>query len=77
MIIPWKELEPETLENLISEFVSRHGTDNGDESTLESRISQVMQLLRCGQVMIVWDPALESTNIVPADEARAIHQDSE
>lgn len=73
MIIPWKDLEAETLENLITEFVSRDGTDNGDESTLESRIAQVMTLLKSGQVVIIWDAALESTNILPVDEARAIH----
>ncbi len=73
MIIPWKDLEADTLENLIIEFVSRHGTDNGDESTLESRIGQVMQLLKSGQVVIVWDAALESANILPIDEARANH----
>ena len=27
MIIPWQDISPETLENLIREFVLREGTD--------------------------------------------------
>ncbi len=30
MIVPWQELEPDTLDNLIQEFVSRDGTDYGE-----------------------------------------------
>ncbi|MVD31212.1 YheU family protein, partial [Vibrio cholerae] len=30
MIIPWQEIAPETLDNLIREFVLREGTDYGD-----------------------------------------------
>lgn len=29
MIIPWQELTPETLENLIESYVLREGTDYG------------------------------------------------
>ena len=68
------DLESATLQNLITEFVSRDGTDNGDDSTLESRIDRVMGMLKNGQVMIVWDAALESVNIMLSDEARALHQ---
>ena len=31
MIVPWQEPEPETLDNLIQEFVSRDGTDYGEQ----------------------------------------------
>ena len=30
MIVPWQDIAPETLENLISEFVLREGTDYGE-----------------------------------------------
>lgn len=29
MLIPWQDLSPETLENLIESFVLREGTDYG------------------------------------------------
>ncbi|WP_171489951.1 YheU family protein, partial [Acinetobacter baumannii] len=30
MLIPWQDLSPETLENLIERFVLREGTDYGE-----------------------------------------------
>ncbi|MGL5266903.1 MAG: YheU family protein, partial [Plesiomonas shigelloides] len=31
MIIPWQQLEPETLNNLLESFVLREGTDYGQQ----------------------------------------------
>ncbi|WP_422133183.1 YheU family protein [Endozoicomonas sp. ALD040] len=70
MIIPYQELNTETLHNLIAEFVSREGTDNGFEQDQESRIQQVLGLLKSGEVSIVFDPQTESVNIIPAKEAQ-------
>lgn len=42
MIIPWQDIAPETLENLIREFVLREGTDYGAvEISLQNKIDQV------------------------------------
>ena len=71
MIIPYRELEKDTLQNLIADFVSREGTDNGFDQDQDSRIRQVMQLLKSGEVAIVFDPETESVNILPAQEAKA------
>jgi len=39
MIIPWQDIAPETLENLIREFVLREGTDYGAvEISLQNKI---------------------------------------
>ncbi|AMO57512.1 hypothetical protein GZ77_14925 [Endozoicomonas montiporae] len=65
MIIPYKDITPETLENLIEEFVSREGTDNGYDETLEQKVKQVLKQLQQGEVVIVFDSNLESVNIVP------------
>jgi len=41
MIIPWQDIAPETLENLIREFVLREGTDYGTvEISLQSGSSK-------------------------------------
>ncbi|CAM3696749.1 YheU family protein [Parendozoicomonas haliclonae] len=66
MIVPWQQLEQDTLLNLITEFVTRNGTDNGDDTELNTRVSQVMEQLRRGDALIVWDDMTESANIVPA-----------
>ena len=40
MLIPWQDLSPETLENLIESFVLREGTDYGEhERTLEQKVA--------------------------------------
>ncbi len=70
MIIPYQELDKETLNNLIADCVSREGTDNGFDQDQESRIQQVIGLLRSGEVSIVFDPETESVNIIPSKEAQ-------
>ena len=68
MIIPWQQLEEATLQNLIVEFVTRDGTDNGDDTELTVRISQVLQQLHRKKALIVWDELNESANIVSAGQ---------
>ncbi|ANG65099.1 hypothetical protein A8C75_04330 [Marinobacterium aestuarii] len=69
VIIPHGELSPETLDNLISEFVTRDGTDYGEQETpLASRIGQVRQLLQRGQVVILFSESTGLCNIVAKDQ---------
>nr|WP_216821240.1 YheU family protein [Marinobacterium profundum] len=69
MIIPHGELSPDTLDNLISEFVTRDGTDYGEQETpLASRIGQVRQLLQRGQVVILFSESTGLCNIVAKDQ---------
>ncbi len=64
MIIPYTLLEPTTLRNVIEEFVSRDGTDNGYDQPLESRVKAVLALLKRGDAEVVFDEVRQSTNIV-------------
>lgn len=69
VIIPHGELSPDTLDNLISEFVTRDGTDYGEHETpLESRIGQVRHLLQRGQVVILFSESTGQCNIVAKDQ---------
>ncbi|KAB0290788.1 YheU family protein [Vibrio fortis] len=64
MIIPWQDIAPETLENLIKEFVLREGTDYGDvEISLQSKIDQVKQQLQSGEASIVFSELHETVDI--------------
>ena len=64
MIVPWQDIAPETLENLISEFVLREGTDYGEvEVSLEHKIDQIKALLRSGDAVIVYSELHESVDI--------------
>ena len=67
MIIPPNMLEEATLKSLVEEFVTRNGTDNGDDSSLQQRVNAVMNQLAQKQVVIVYDDVTETANIVPAD----------
>ena len=69
MIIPYQELEKETLHNLVAEFVSRDGTDNGYEQDLDNRIDWVIHLLKKGEAAIIFDTELESAQIVSKEAA--------
>ncbi|EKO3786733.1 YheU family protein [Vibrio harveyi] len=64
MIIPWQDIAPETLENLIREFVLREGTDYGSvEVSLQSKIDQVKSQLEKGEAVIVFSELHETVDI--------------
>jgi len=64
MIIPWQDIAPETLENLIREFVLREGTDYGAiEVSLQDKIDQVRTQLEKGEATIVFSELHETVDI--------------
>jgi uncharacterized protein YheU (UPF0270 family) len=64
MIITWQDIAPETLENLIREFVLREGTDYGSvEVSLQSKIDQVKSQLEKGEAVIVFSELHETVDI--------------
>lgn len=64
MIIPWQEIDSDTLDNLIKEFVLREGTDYGQsEVTLESKIEQVRKQLQINEAVIVFSELHETVDI--------------
>jgi uncharacterized protein len=62
--VPFHELSADALEALIEEFVSRDGTDLAEAG---AKMAQVRGQLRSGAVIIVYDEASESANIVSKD----------
>jgi uncharacterized protein len=66
MQIPIEMLQPETLRNVIENFVTREGTDYGAiEVSLETKIEQVMSQLKSGKAILVYDRVSATCNIVP------------
>lgn len=66
MIIPWQDLAPETLDNLIESFVLCEGTDYGEhERSLEQKVNDVKRQLKSGDVVLVWSELHETVNIMP------------
>lgn len=71
MIIPHDELAPETLNALIEEFVTRHGAVHGHHDAETQRdIRSVMNELRSGKAVIVFDEVDESCSVVRKEELR-------
>lgn len=64
MIVPWQQIDPDTLENLIKEFVLREGTDYGAvERTLQSKIDQIKKQLEVGEAVVVFSELHETVDI--------------
>lgn len=61
--VPWESINPDTLHNLISEFVTREWPDT--EYSLDTKIEQVQKQLRTGQAKIVFDLVSKTCNIIP------------
>ncbi|QTL40107.1 YheU family protein [Xenorhabdus budapestensis] len=71
MIIPWQQVEPDTLLNLIENFVLREGTDYGElEKTLEQKVQDVKRQLERGEALLVWSELHETVNIIPKEMFR-------
>lgn len=64
MIIPWQELNEETLLNLIESFILREGTDYGEiELSLSQKKQQLLTQIKSGKALIVWSELHESIDI--------------
>lgn len=67
--IPCEKLEPETLQALIEEFITRDGTDYGkSEVPFEQKAAQVKRQLMSGRAIILFDEDTQTCNIVASDD---------
>ena len=70
IIVPWKDLPPDTLTNLIEEFVTRDGTDYGDhEVATSTKVEQVRHQLKQQEAFIVFDEVTESVSVMGKEQA--------
>ncbi len=73
MIIPWQELTPETLDALLEDFATRDGTDYGvEEMSTDHKVLQIRKQLQRGDIVVVFDEASESCNILTKEDARQL-----
>jgi uncharacterized protein YheU (UPF0270 family) len=69
MIVPWKDINADTLNHLLEEFASRDGTDYGDyEISLADKVDQLKIQLQQMRILVVYSELHESVNIVPAEQ---------
>jgi hypothetical protein len=64
MIVPAEAIPADTLENLIEEFVTRDGTDYGEQEVpLQTRVEQVRRQLVSGDAVVWFDATTETVSI--------------
>ncbi len=65
MLIPYQNLDPDTLKNLIESFILREGTDYGEEEvSLAQKTENVLQQLKEGSVVIQYSQLSESVTLI-------------
>lgn len=71
MEIPWQELDTETLDRLLSEIVTRDGTDYGfHEKSTEAKIASARKALISGSSILLWDAETETAVLKTVDQVR-------
>jgi len=65
LIIPFEQLDSDTLRKLVEDFITREGTEYGEEEMpLKDKIDLVIDQLKTGETVITWSTETESSNIV-------------
>ena len=69
MLIPYQDLDSDTLHNLIEYFILREGTDYGDkEISLPEKSQKVLEQLKHGSVVILYSELSESVTLIHKDQ---------
>ena len=75
MIIPFEQLDQDTLYNLIESYVLREGTDYGEvEASIESKVSQVKLQLKNGEAMVFFSELHESVRSIQKLQVLRLNQ---
>ena len=78
MIIPFEQLDKDTLYNLIESYVLREGTDYGEqEFSIQSKVAQVNQQLKSGEAMVFFSELHESVTIISKNEFKAMQSEAQ
>ena len=65
--IPHSQLSDKALRAIIEEFVSREGSEYGPiEFSFEDKVDHVIKQLERGEVVLTFDAASETCNLIPS-----------
>jgi uncharacterized protein YheU (UPF0270 family) len=69
MIIPIEQLNADTLQAIIEDYILREGTDYGAiDASKDDKIAQIRHQLEQGSVVIVYSELHDSVNILPKEQ---------
>ena len=72
LTIAWQDLSDDALQGVIEDYVTREGTDYGDQPvSLTRKVAQVRAQLQSGHVVIVFDGDSATCSIVSREQLRA------
>ena len=72
MLIPYQDIDADTLNNLLEYHVLREGTDYGEtEMPLEQQVAQLKAQLQSGELVLVYSELHESVNLMAARDFKA------
>jgi uncharacterized protein YheU (UPF0270 family) len=73
MLIPYQDLNPDTLQALIEAFVLREGTDYGDSDlSLAEKVALVQTQLQRGTVVICYSEQEESVDLLNSQDYKRL-----
>lgn len=65
MIIPPTKLDPEVLNSILEEFITREGTDYGHvELSLQEKVSKLYPQVITGNILIFFDEQYETLQLI-------------
>ncbi len=65
MIIPYQQLSADALQSLLEDFVTRDGTDYGqEEMSMQQKVAQLLTQLKKGELLISYNDATQSCGLV-------------
>lgn len=68
VIVPLERINTDTLQRLVEELVTREWSSLSDEGfTLDGKVEQVLQQLKEGKALVVFDVLSETCNIVAVE----------
>lgn len=74
MIIPHKQIAPETLHALLESYANRDGTDYGEvELSLEDKVRQLESALERGDIVLCYEEQTDSINLMTAQAAKQVN----
>ncbi|MSR12564.1 MAG: YheU family protein [Gammaproteobacteria bacterium] len=79
MEIPYKDLAADTLTAIIEEFITREGTEYGEqEFSLADKVEQVRRQLQRGEIFVSFDPESQTCQInAQASSKKAAQADAD
>jgi uncharacterized protein YheU (UPF0270 family) len=78
IVVPLERIEPDTLHNLVEEFVTREWSELTDAGySLGVKVEQVLQQLLDGRAKVVFDLVTETCNIATAEAWQGIAKGNE